>query len=133
MNVTSVISHPEDATLAVKLAALAHPVRLTLLRHLGERDACCVKELVGRVGLAQSTVSQHLKVLVEAGLVSYRADRQSSRYSLETAALGGLLEGIGSIVATCCKGSCQPAQPNSTSMTMESPAPRASRGRTKEN
>ena len=133
MNVTSPTAHPEDAGLAVKLGALAHPVRLKLIRHLGERDACCVKELVGRVGMAQSTVSQHLKVLVDAGLVSYRADRQSSRYSLEAAALGGLLEGMGSIVATCCKGSCQAAHQNLTSMNRESPAPQALRGRTKDN
>ncbi|PWV98737.1 DNA-binding transcriptional ArsR family regulator [Hoeflea marina] len=127
---TPVLQH--DADLAGRLGALAHPVRLTLLRHLGERDACCVKELVGRVGLAQSTVSQHLKVLVDAGLVSYRADRQSSRYSLETAALGALSCGLGDIVQHCCGGSCPPPAQALTSTDLESSTAQPFCGRTKD-
>lgn len=133
MNTTPTHIHPQDAELAGKLAALAHPVRLTLLRHLGERDACCVKELVCRLGLAQSTVSQHLKVLVDAGLVSYRADRQSSRYSLQAAAMGGVLGSVKDIVQHCCGGNCQPGAQNSTVSELELPAAQASCGRIKEN
>lgn len=98
--------HTDDAV-ARKLGALAHPVRLKILRHLGERDACCVKDIVCRVGLAQSTISQHLKVLVDAGLVSYRAERQKSRYSLEPEALAGMISAISDIVEICCKGACR--------------------------
>ena len=54
--------------MAAKLAALSHPVRIEILRHLSARSACCCRDVVERIDLAQSTVSQHLKVLVAAGL-----------------------------------------------------------------
>ena len=63
------LTENQDARLAADLFALAHPVRLAIVRHLAEADACCNKDVVNRVGLAQSTVSQHLKILVDAGLV----------------------------------------------------------------
>lgn len=100
----------DDDAVARKLAALAHPVRLQLLKHLGAADACCVKDLVARVGLAQSTVSQHLKVLVEADLVGFRADRQSSRYSVNAPALRALAGAIGQTIDYCCAG-CRTAAP----------------------
>ena len=95
----------DAATVARRLSALAHPVRLAILRQLASRDACCVKDVVARVGLAQSTVSQHIKVLVEAGLVTYRPQRQSSCYSLDRRALGALNAEISSLLETCCGGS----------------------------
>lgn len=71
-----------DDALAVSLLALSHPVRLAIIRHLALSDACCNKDVVARMGLAQSTVSQHLKTLVDAGFVTFTPDRQRSRYSL---------------------------------------------------
>lgn len=102
-------NHPDDDAVARKLAALAHPVRLRLLRQLGSADSCCVKDLVRRAGLAQSTVSQHLKVLVEAELVSYRPERQSSRYTINAQALRALAFVIGQTLDHCCGGCCPSA------------------------
>jgi DNA-binding transcriptional ArsR family regulator len=97
----------EAATATVRrLAALAHPARLAILRQLAASDACCVKDVVSRVGLAQSTVSQHLKVLVDAGLVGYRPNRQASCYSIDRAALGALSDEIVALLAGCCGGGC---------------------------
>ena len=93
-----------DSDTTRRLAALAHPGRLKILRQLACTEACCVKELVPSTGLAQSTVSQHIKVLVDAGLVSYRPKRQSSCYSLDRAALGALAGEIGDLVQSCCCG-----------------------------
>lgn len=104
MNVSRPDLPPKDETIARKLAALAHPVRLRLLRNLGATDSCCVKDLVGRIGLAQSTVSQHLKVLVEADLVNFRTDRQSSRYTVNAGALRELAAIIGQTLDHCCGG-----------------------------
>lgn len=104
MNVSRPDLAPKDETIARKLAALAHPVRLRLLRNLGAADSCCVKDLVGRIGLAQSTVSQHLKVLVEADLVNFRTDRQSSRYTVNADALRELAGIIGQTLDHCCGG-----------------------------
>mgnify|MGYP001490990759 CR=1 FL=1 len=106
MKLISLAPKPDDEALARRLAALAHPVRIELLRRLGESDACCVKELVGRVGLAQSTVSQHLKVLLEAGLVTYRPDRQSSRYRLDRSALAAVAGSMAEIVSQFCGPAC---------------------------
>ena len=102
-------SHAKDDAVARKLAALAHPVRLRLLRDLGAADSCCVKDLVGRAGLAQSTVSQHLKVLAEAELVSFRAERQCSRYTINAEALRELAAIIGQTLDHCCGGGCRTA------------------------
>lgn len=91
--------------LARKLAALGHPVRIAILRQLADRDACCVKDVVGRVGLAQSTVSQHIRVLVDAGFVSYRPQRQASCYSIDREALAALSDDVNALLGNCC-GHC---------------------------
>ncbi len=92
---------------AAKLAALAHPTRLDILRHLGAAQSCCCKDVVERFDLAQSTVSQHLKILVEAGLVRFSPERQRSRYELDRAALAGLSDAFTVLLGTCC----QPSDP----------------------
>ncbi|OYP37913.1 ArsR/SmtB family transcription factor [Rhodopirellula sp. MGV] len=54
--------------------AIAHPARVQILRLLIKRDACMCGEIVSRLPLAQSTVSQHLKILKESGLVQGEVD-----------------------------------------------------------
>ncbi len=58
-----------DADLAHMTKALGHPARVRILRLLAHRDTCVCGEIVSEVDLAQSTVSQHLKVLKDAGLI----------------------------------------------------------------
>ncbi len=87
---------------AERLAALAYPARIEILQHLAERDACCNKDVVSRMDLAQSTVSQHLKVLIGAGLVRYTPERQRSMYSIDREALAGLSHALGGLVAGFC-------------------------------
>ena len=96
------LSNDERELVAERLAALAHPARIEIIHHLAERDACCNKDVVARMDLAQSTVSQHLKVLVAAGLVRYTPERQRSMYSLDREALAGLHLALGGLVAACC-------------------------------
>ncbi len=94
-----------DIDLAANLFALAHPARLAIVRHLASSSACCNKDVVSRVGLAQSTVSQHLKILVDAGLVNFTPDRQRSRYSLNHTRLGEVtaaLESLKNFTSGCC-------------------------------
>lgn len=58
-----------------KLAwAIAHPARVQILRLLIGRDACMCGEIVSCIPLAQSTVSQHLKILKESGLIQGEVD-----------------------------------------------------------
>jgi ArsR family transcriptional regulator, arsenate/arsenite/antimonite-responsive transcriptional repressor len=63
-----------DEELARLAKALGHPARVKILRFLVEREECVVGTLVGELPLAQSTVSQHLKVLREAGLIHGEVD-----------------------------------------------------------
>ena len=86
---------------AERLKALGHPVRLAIVRALAEQSCCCA-DVCSRLPLAQSTVSQHLKVLKEAGLVTFRRDGVRSAYVLNLAAVAALrsdLEEITALVA----------------------------------
>lgn len=72
-----------DERLALQLRALAHPARLALLRELARRESCTCGALVSALPLAQSTVSEHLRVLKEAGLIAGRVNGPRSCYELD--------------------------------------------------
>ncbi|MGQ7794327.1 ArsR/SmtB family transcription factor [Faunimonas sp. B44] len=82
-------SEPE-ARLCEQLRALGHPVRLAILRALAERSRCCCGDFCRDLPLAQSTVSQHLKVLTEAGLVRLEKSGLRSNYTIAGDSLAGL-------------------------------------------
>src|SRR5262245_26828560 len=63
-----------DEEVAKLCWAIAHPARVRILRILLARNACICGELVDQMPLAQSTVSQHLKILKDAGLVQGEID-----------------------------------------------------------
>lgn len=95
-------SDADARRLAIRFAALSHPARIQILRHLASHECCCCGDIVQKLDLAQSTVSQHLKVLVAAGLVSFQPDRQRSRYRIDRAALAGLSDKVDALVKSCC-------------------------------
>ncbi len=64
------------------LKAMAHPSRLLIIDALNERGEMCVCDLVELVGADQSTVSKHLSVLKQAGLVNDRKEGTKSLYRL---------------------------------------------------
>jgi DNA-binding transcriptional ArsR family regulator len=94
----------DSRAVAAKLAALSHPTRIEILRHLAASPSCCCGEVVERLDLAQSTVSQHLKILVEAGLVRFATDRQRSRYEVDREALAAVSASFAAFVNSCCSG-----------------------------
>lgn len=66
---------PEDERQLAELCrALGHPARVTILRVLLDKDVCIAGELAELVPLAASTVSQHLKILKESGLIKGEVD-----------------------------------------------------------
>lgn len=73
----------KDIQLSAWCKALAHPARIAILRTLSKRKECICGELVLDLPLAQSTVSQHLKALKEAGLVKGEIDGPRSRYCID--------------------------------------------------
>lgn len=72
---------------ATLLRALAHPVRLGIMRYIAERPETCACDFAGMFGVAQPTASQHLKVLRDAGLVRTRRRGTQICYSADPAGL----------------------------------------------
>lgn len=98
------VGHPIDTrAVAAKFAALSHPARIEILKRLSASHSCCCGEVVEHLDLAQSTVSQHLKILVDAGLVRLTPDRQRSRYEVDHKALAGVSASLAALVETCCR------------------------------
>lgn len=95
---------PPADDMAGRLGALAHPARLEILRHLSASGCCCCKDVVETLDLAQSTVSQHLKILVAAGLVRYKPDRQRSSYEVNRRAVADLARSVAVFLDDCCAG-----------------------------
>jgi len=79
-----------ERELAELAKAIGHPARIRILRLLLEHQACVAGAIVERLPLAQSTVSQHLKVLRDAGLVSACADGARVCYCIDPRAVARL-------------------------------------------
>ena len=79
----------DEARAAALFRALGNPARLRIVAELAERHACVTGDLVGVLPLAQSTVSEHLKVLREAGIVQGELDGEPC-YCLDPETLGWL-------------------------------------------
>ena len=91
----------QDDDLAAIMRALGHPVRLSILRLLARPSECCCTDVTQSLPLAQSTVSQHIKVLLEAGLIERQARGTRNCYTLRrerieevNLACSGLLDGL---------------------------------------
>lgn len=65
------------------LKALGNPVRFRIMQTLAERQTCITQEIVDTISLAQSTVSQHLKVLREAELIRGEIEGPATCYCLD--------------------------------------------------
>lgn len=70
--------------------ALAHPARVRIVRLLLNRNSCMCGEIVEEMPLAQSTVSQHLKILKESGLVQGEIDGPRVCYCINKKAMAKL-------------------------------------------
>ena len=86
-----------DRELAALAKALGHPARVKILCHLAKVEGCICGDLVLEVGLAQATVSQHLKVLKTAGLIQGTISGPATCYCVERTALGRLKTWLGDL------------------------------------
>jgi len=73
----------EQNRLAVMLKAMAHPARIAILQYIIKANACICGDLVDELGLAQATISQHLKELKNAGIIQGTIDGASVCYCIE--------------------------------------------------
>ncbi len=63
--------------------ALGHPARIAILQHLVKINGCICNDLVEELGLAQATISQHLKELKQAGLIQGTIEGTSVCYCID--------------------------------------------------
>ncbi len=77
----------EDEELARIAKALGHPARIRIVRLLHERQACIGCDFVDEIGLAQSTVSEHLRILKAAGIITGEIERPRVCYSLNASVM----------------------------------------------
>ncbi|HYD91671.1 MAG TPA: metalloregulator ArsR/SmtB family transcription factor [Flavobacterium sp.] len=69
--------------LAQMMKALAHPARIAIIQQLLKANACFCGDLVGELGLAQATISQHLKELKNVGLIRGTIEGTSVNYCID--------------------------------------------------
>jgi len=73
---------PQQNHLAVTLKALAHPARIAILQYIIKQNACICNDLVEELGLAQATISQHLKELKNIGIIQGNIEGTSVCYCI---------------------------------------------------
>ena len=96
MSIESIIAIPpgtkqaDPDALANLCKALGHPARIKILQHLLAEDRCICGRIVEVLPLAQSTVSQHLKILKESGLVQGEVEGPKTCYCVDKETLSQL-------------------------------------------
>jgi predicted transcriptional regulator len=98
----------EQNKLAVMLKALAHPARIAILQQIINANACICGDLVDELGLAQATISQHLKELKTAGLIRGNIEGVSVCYCIDPVVWNKLKDELSSffsvyeLKSNCC-------------------------------
>ena len=70
--------------IALFAKVFGHPARVSILQHLFKMDACYCGDLVNEIGLAQATISQHLKELKQLGLIKGNVEGTNVCYCINT-------------------------------------------------
>lgn len=92
---TRALDPAEAGLLAARFKALADPARVSILNRLASADEVCVCDFVGALAIAQPTVSHHLKVLRDAGLVESSRRGTWAFYRLVPDAVDALRAALG--------------------------------------
>ena len=88
---------PADEVLASLCKALGHSARVRILKILTEKGSCISGDLAEEFQLAQSTVSEHLRILKEAGLIRGTIDGPRRCYCVDPATVNSLKEFIAAL------------------------------------
>ncbi len=83
---------------AEMLKAMAHPMRMSILVILEGNDKLSVSEIQKQINIKQSTVSHHLRILKDKGVLESERNGRKVRYSLKHAKLANVLNCVGSCV-----------------------------------
>ena len=87
----------DDEQLAGMAKALGHPLRVRIVRLLLERQTCMTGDLVAELPVAQSTVSEHLRILREAGLVRGEIEGPRTSYCVSPDGLAAFRQALGAL------------------------------------
>lgn len=79
-----------DEELATLAKAIGHPARVRILKLLAGRTSCVCGDIVSELPLAQSTISEHLRILKAAGLITGEVSGPRVCYCINPAVLGQL-------------------------------------------
>jgi ArsR family transcriptional regulator, arsenate/arsenite/antimonite-responsive transcriptional repressor len=93
----------DEVRLAQMLKALGNPVRFRIMQYLATHQVCITGEIVEFTTLAQSTVSQHLKVLREAGLIEGEVEGPATCYCINTRSVQWLKSQVENWLPNCCQ------------------------------
>ncbi len=94
-----IVMGDEDIALIAK--ALSHPVRVHIIRLLLSKRSCIGGDIVNEVGLAQSTVSEHLRILKASGVIIGEITRPRVCYSLNPERLSPIYNFLNLIIGSC--------------------------------
>jgi predicted transcriptional regulator len=98
----------EQNQLATLLKAMAHPARIAILQRILISNTCICGDLVGELGLAQATISQHLKELKNAGIIQGTIEGVSICYCINPTTWKLLEQEVGTLfksykgAVNCC-------------------------------
>jgi DNA-binding transcriptional ArsR family regulator len=94
----------QQKKIAALAKALGHPARIAILMHLAKINRCVCGDIVEEIPLAQSTISQHLKALKEAGIICGEIEGTKTCYCINTEVWKEMRVVLGQFFGTfdCC-------------------------------
>lgn len=95
---------PQQNYLAKLAKAIAHPARIAILEQLAQKGSCVCGDIVEELPLSQSTISQHLKAMKEAGVIKGEVDGTYRCYCIDMEECKKLLMQVTSLFTSgkCC-------------------------------
>lgn len=96
----------EQNQIAIVAKALGHPARIAIIEYLLKVNACICNDIVDELPLAQSTISQHLKELKNAGLIKGEIEGNSICYCINETTFNVLKEYLSRIIFTVTNQKC---------------------------
>ena len=88
----------DEQRLTSMMKALGHPARMQIVRYLADNPMCFTGDIVQVLPLAQATVSQHLKVLRDAGIICGTIEGPATSYCLDDDALAWFKSRVGDLL-----------------------------------
>lgn len=93
-------------TIATMAKVFAHPARVAILQYISKQESCICNDIVDEIGLAQATISQHLKVINDAGLLKGNYKGKSVCYCLNVERFNEFQELLNSFFNTTASNCC---------------------------